>query len=102
MAKLSSKDVSHVAKLAKLDLTKEELEKFRDQLSKIITYFEHLEEVDTSKVEPTSHTAGLENVRRDDVVEIKDNLSVDEALSGTEKVHNGYFVVPMVLKDKKG
>ena|SRR3990170_1480224 len=96
MGKLSKKDVEHVARLAKLPLGSQEILKYQKQLSEVVSYISELSEVDTSQVEPTSQTTGLTNVLRPD--ERKANgLSREEALSGTENVHNGYFVVPQIL-----
>lgn len=97
---LTKADVEHVAKLARLTLTASEIAKFQKQLSAIISYIDELSEVDTTSVEPTSQTTGLENVSRSDEIDIAAILNQDEALSGTEKVHNGYFVVSMVLTEK--
>ena len=101
MGKLSKKDVEHVAKLANLPLKENEIEKFSKQLSKIVGYVDELNEVDTSKIEPTHQTTGLQSVVRKDKVEIEDCLNQKEALSGSEKVHNGYFVVPAILEGKR-
>jgi len=98
MGKLGKKDVKHVAKLAKLELTSGEIDKFSKQLSEIISYVEELDEVNTSKIEPTSQTTGLENVTREDERKPDDCLSQEEALSGTDKTHNGYFVVPRIFE----
>lgn len=98
MAKLTQDDVAHVAKLAKLELTQKEVEKFQKQLSKVIDHISQLSEIDTVKVNPTSQTTGLTNVFRSDVVKSEECLTPQEALSGTEKTHNGYFVVPAVLE----
>lgn len=96
MAKLSLDEVKHISKLSKLDLTSGEIIKFQSQLSKIVDYISKLSEVDTSNLESTSQTTGLENVLRPD--EIKpDIFSQEEALSGTEKTNNGYFEVDQVL-----
>jgi aspartyl-tRNA(Asn)/glutamyl-tRNA(Gln) amidotransferase subunit C len=100
MGKLKKADVKHVAKLAKLNLTPKEVEKFRNQLSKIISYVEELNEVDTSNVKPTSQTTGLENMVRKDVARIGECLSQNETLSGTEMTDNGYFVVPAILEKR--
>lgn len=100
MGKLSKGDVKHVAGLAKLKLTSAEIEKFRKQLSAVISYVEELNEVDTAKTEPTSQTTGLENISREDKVKLKDCLTQEESLSGTDKVHNGYFVVPGIFKER--
>lgn len=101
MAKLTSEDVDHVAKLANLKITKQEIQKFRKQLSKVIAYVEELNEVDTSKVAPTHQTTGLENIKRKDNIHTGTVLDQKKALSGTEKTHNGYFVVPRVIGDEK-
>ncbi len=101
MATLTSDDVKHIAKLANLPLTAEELKKFQKQLSSVVDYIDELQEVDTTNVEPTSQTTGLENVFRDDVVDVTRILTQEEALSGTEKTNNGYFVVDMVLENKQ-
>jgi aspartyl-tRNA(Asn)/glutamyl-tRNA(Gln) amidotransferase subunit C len=101
MTQLTTSDVAHVAKLANLPLTPEELEKFKDQLSPVISYIDELSEVDTDGVEPTSQTTGLENVMREDEIQTTRILNQDDALSGSDKTHNGYFVVPMVLTEKQ-
>lgn len=99
MVKLTKADVIHVAKLAKLDLTDTEIEKFLSQLSGIIDHVAELQKVDTSKVEPTSQTTGLENVTRED--EIKESsLDQSAVLSGTDKTYNGYFKVPAILEGR--
>ena len=95
MGKLSKQDVKHVAKLAKLKITESEISKFS-----IITYVEELNQADTANVEPTSQTTGLENVTRKDEITSEETFSQEEALSGTEKNHNGYFVVDAVLTQK--
>lgn len=101
MGKISKKDVKHVAKLAKLKLADDEISKFSQQLSEIISYVEELDKVDTSKTEPTSQTTGLENISRQDNKNSETVLSQKEALSGTESVQNGYFVVDAVLLPKE-
>jgi len=99
MSKLSKKDVEHIARLAKLNLTPQEILKYQKQLSEVVSYVSELSEIDTSDIEPTSQTTGLTNVVRND--EVKANgLTQKEALSGTEETYNGYFVVPMVLDNK--
>ncbi len=100
MAKLNKDDVLHVAKLAKLDISEAEIEKYTSQLSSVIEYFSELNEVDTSGIEPTSQTTGLENVTRSDLVKEKNSLTQSQAISGTDKIHNGYFIVNAVLKER--
>jgi aspartyl-tRNA(Asn)/glutamyl-tRNA(Gln) amidotransferase subunit C len=98
MVKLSKEDVLHVAKLAKLDISDQEIDKFTPQLSNVINYFGELSEVETEKVEPTSQTTGLENVFRAD--NIGSSLSPGESISGSDKIHNGYFKVEAVLTER--
>lgn len=97
---LSKKDVEQVAKLAKLNLTAKEISKFQKQLSEIVEYVNELSEVDVSSVEPTSQTSELENAIRADEIGSNNSLSQDEAISGTDDVHNGYFKVPMILAER--
>lgn len=100
MVKISVEKVKHVAKLANLHLRAHEINKFSKQLSEIVVYVEQLNEVDTANTEPTHQTTGLENIVREDKATSEDCLSQNEALSGSEKVHNGYFVVPAILEGK--
>lgn len=88
-------NIDHIAKLASLPLTDEEKEKFGKQLSSILDYFEKLNQVDTSKVEPTSQVTNLENVFKDD--ETKPSLSQEDALKNTNSKHNGFFKVKAIL-----
>lgn len=100
MATLTKQDVLHVAKLAKLNLTDEEIAKFTPQLSTIVDFVSQLSEVDVKDVEPTSQTTGLENIYREDEPRTKQSLTNDEALSGTDKTYNGYFVVDAILSER--
>lgn len=101
MTKLGTEDVIHVAKLANLSLSDSEVEKFQKQLSDIVEYISELNSVDTTGVEPTSQSTGLENVTRNDEIETDDILSVDQATSSTENTHNGYFKVKAILQERK-
>jgi aspartyl-tRNA(Asn)/glutamyl-tRNA(Gln) amidotransferase subunit C len=97
MGKLSKKDVQHVASLAKLKLTPQETAKFQKQLSEVVLYVSELSQVDTTNVEPTSQTTGLTNVVRNDAPKTE-GLTTSEALSGTEKTHNDYFIAPQLIE----
>jgi len=96
MHKLSVKDVEHVARLAKLTLIPAEVRKFQKQLVKVLDYIGQLDKVNTANIKPTSQTTGLENVFRPDEAK-PTGFSQNEALSGTDKTHNGYFVIDAVL-----
>lgn len=72
MAKLTKKEVLHVAKLSKLSLKDKDIDKFSTQLSNILEYINLLNEVDVTNVEPTAQTTGLTNVfRKDEIDETK-------------------------------
>lgn len=90
-------DVKHVAQLANLTLTDDELKKFETQLDETLAYIENLNEVDTKNVEPTNQVTGLENVTREDIA--KPSLTQEEALSNTKSQHNGMFKVTAILED---
>lgn len=65
---LTTKEIKHIAKLARLELTTEEEEKFSLQISSILEYVEKINSLDTEGVEPISQITGLENVTREDKV----------------------------------
>lgn len=100
MAKLTKKEVKHVADLSNLSLTDEEIKKFTPQLDKIIEFVATLSEVDTDGVEPTSQTTGLKNILREDAVKPEDYLTQSEATSGTDNSHNDLFKVPAILENR--
>ncbi len=100
MTKLTKKDVLHVANLAKLNLTEEEIKKFTSQLSSIVDYISQLSEVDVKNIEPTTQTTGLEDIYREDETNVDQTLTQEKALSGTDKIHNGYFVVDAILTER--
>ena len=91
-------DIAHVAKLANLQITKDEEEKFQSQLSSILDYIARLNELDTKDVEETSQVTGLENVLQEDVA--RPSLSQSDALSQAKHTHNGQFAVKGVFQDE--
>ena len=92
---ISKEEVLHIAKLAKLKLTEEEVELFQEQLGKILEYFRKLEEVDTDDVEPLKHVITAGNVFRED--EPQESIRLEEALKNAPKRRDGYFEVPKVI-----
>lgn len=94
--KISLKDVSHIAHLARLELSKEELERFSKQLSDILSYMEKLNELDTSNIEPTSHVIPLKNVLREDLV--APSLLPDDALKNAPDRTDNFFSVPRIIE----
>ena len=70
MTQLTKDQVKHIAKLARLELTESELEKFPKELTSILQYIDMLKEVDTTGVEPTAQATGQSNVFRDDDIRL--------------------------------
>lgn len=68
MSKLSREEVLRLARLARLDLTDDEVEEFQNQLGEILQYVEQLQSIDISGLEPTNQVTGLINVMREDTV----------------------------------
>ena len=92
------KDVEHVAKLARLEFTEEEKEKFTHQLNEILAYVEKLNELDTSSVAPLSHVIELFNVFREDVA--RPSSPQEEMLKNAPERTEKFFKVPKVIGDK--
>jgi len=92
---ISREDVAHVAGLARLRLTDEELDLFTGQLEAVLEHAEDVASLDTEGVPPTAHPFPLENVLRDDV--IRPSLDRDEVLAAAPDAEDGRFRVPPVL-----
>lgn len=94
--KLSREDVLHIALLARLGLTEEEVDRFREQLSNILENFEILQQVDTTDVPPTAQSIPLQNVIRDD--EVAPSLPQEEILANAPRKEGEFFRVRAVLE----
>ena len=95
MSELTSAQIEHVARLARIEISNEEVAALRDSMGHILTYIERLNEVDTEGVEPMVHAIDLSNVFREDVV--APSLSRDAALSNAPSSDGRYFLVPAIL-----
>lgn len=95
--KLSRDEVKHIATLARVGLTEEELERFSEQLSHILESFAILQELDTTGVPPTSHPVPLSNVFRSDAVE--GSYPPEDILSNAPQREDGFFKVKAVLEE---
>jgi len=96
--KLISKDeVLHLAKLAGLTLTDEEIEKYTAQFGQTLDYVQNLNELNTDGVEPTNSVVNLSNVTFDDGVENDRQLKSDEAFSNGKNVKENAFVVERIM-----
>ena len=92
---ISTEDVAHVAQLARLRLTDEELERFTGQLAAVLDHARDVEALDTEGVPPTAHPLPLQNVLRDDRVE--PCLDRAEVLAAAPSVEADRFRVPRIL-----
>lgn len=90
-------DAKRIAKLANLNLRKDEVEKYEKQLSPILEYVNQLSQVITDNIPETSQTTGLENVTTEDVA--SPSLSQNQALSNTKSKHNGFFKVKAIFEE---
>lgn len=95
---IGRQQVEHVAKLARLDLTDEELDLFEEQLSRILEHANTVTALDTEGVEPTSHSMPLMNVVRPD--EVIEPIGSEAALANAPFEESGHFRVPRILDDE--
>ncbi len=93
--RISPEEVAHVARLARLALTEEELERFTEQLGAVLDHAQDVEALDTAGVPPTAHPLPLANVWRDDIV--VPCLDRDEVLAQAPDVEDYRFRVPRIL-----
>jgi aspartyl-tRNA(Asn)/glutamyl-tRNA(Gln) amidotransferase subunit C len=94
--KLTREEVLHIAHLARLALTEEEITRMSEQLSHLLEHFEVLQQVDTEGVSPTAQSVDLQSVMRGD--EIKPSLTQDDVLANAPRREGDYFRVKPVLE----
>lgn len=99
-AVINESDVRHIALLARLKPTDDEVRRFSEQLSAILAYMDQLNEVDTTDVPPTAHALPVHNVFRND--EPHTPLTPDEALANAPQRDGSFFAVPKVLEQDSG
>ena len=95
---MSSIDLRHIARLARLHFKDEELKIFESQVNEILGFVEQLKEVNVTGMEPTSHPLSLQNVFRED--KVQPSLSIEEFLKHAPKVRGRFFEVPKIIEDK--
>jgi len=88
--------VDHVARLARLELSAEERDRYTRQLAGLLEYFAKLGELETEGVEPTAHVIEMANVVREDVPGL--GLTREAALAGAPEQEDGFFKVPPVIE----
>ena len=91
---ITVKDVEHAAKLARLELSENEKEKFAVQLGDVLKYIEQMNEIDTSNVEPMAHAVDFVNVMRADTVNYEQTK--EELMMNAPDAENGFFKVPKI------
>ncbi|WP_136709357.1 Asp-tRNA(Asn)/Glu-tRNA(Gln) amidotransferase subunit GatC [Agromyces sp. H66] len=99
MSEINAEQVAHLANLARIALTEEEIEHLTAELGQIMQAVEKVSEVATPDVPPTSHPIPMQNVFRDDVV--GDILTVEQALSGAPESDGSRFVVSAILGEEQ-
>jgi aspartyl-tRNA(Asn)/glutamyl-tRNA(Gln) amidotransferase subunit C len=98
MPDISRDEVAHLADLARIDLSEEELDHLAPQLSVILESIASISEVAADDVPPTSHALPLTNVFREDVV--RPGLTAEQALAGAPAVDQQRFMVPRILGEE--
>jgi aspartyl-tRNA(Asn)/glutamyl-tRNA(Gln) amidotransferase subunit C len=92
MGQIDRATIAHVAGLARLALTEDEVERFSGQLAEILAAVDKVSELDLAEVEPTSHPLDLVNVWGED--EARPCLDRHEALANAPESEDGFFKVP--------
>lgn len=93
---ITRKDVEHVAKLARLAMTPDEMDKVTEQLSDIVRYVEKLNELDTEGIEPLAHVLPVYNVFRED--KVWESLEIEKVLHNAPDKEGRFFKVPAVIE----
>lgn len=98
--RLTKTDVLHVAKLARLQLTDEQAERYQGQLTTVLEHFAKLGELDVDGVEPMAHPIGLVNRLDDD--HAQPSMPTESVLGNAPAVEGDFIAVPKVLDDSGG
>lgn len=94
---LSSNEVQHIAKLARIELSEKDIAKFQKELASILEYFEILAEVEDSNAQPMIHAVSLQNIVREDRAKPKSAKEAAELLAMAPGVKDGYLKVKSIL-----
>ena len=94
--RLTTEEMQHLAALARVGMSDEEVERMRDQMSSILGHFDVLQDVDTEGVEPSGHSMGLESVMRED--DIRESASREDALANAPHREGDFIRVRAVLE----
>lgn len=98
MTKIISKDlIKNLSRLAKINLTEEQIEKYSNDFSSVMGYMEEIKNLDVENIPETARVTDEGNVFRED--EVKPSFSQEQALKNSKNTYNGYFLVPQILKN---
>lgn len=95
---ISREEVEHVARLARLELTPEEVERFREQLSAVLERATRIQSLDLDDLPPTAHPIELRNVWREDVARPPE--AAEAILENAPELQGSFFRVPKILEDE--
>ena len=93
--KIDREEVMHVARLARLKVTDEDVDRLTGNMNSILGYIEKLEKLDTRDMEPMAHALNLPTPFRED--EVRESLANDKSLANAPDRENGFFRVPRVI-----
>ncbi len=94
---ISSKEVQHIAKLARIQLSDQELEKFQRDLAQIVEYFQRLRQVDVSNIAPMTHSIPLRNVARTDDAHPEDSSILEQMIALAPALKHGFVKIQAIL-----
>lgn len=97
MSTITPQQVKHIANLANIPVSDQELTDLADAFEETLGVVANLQAVDTSDVEPTHQVTGLENVLREDVVDETRMFTQTQALANAKQTHEGFVVVPRII-----
>lgn len=100
MSKLSKEQVEHIARLSRIKLTAEEVEKFSVEISSILDYVELLNEVNTDGVGSIAQINGFENVASDDAI-VGHHIPREELLANAPETQSGFIKVKPVFEERE-
>ena len=97
MPDVSREVVEHVATLARLDLSDEEVERLQKEMGRILEHADKLQEVDTDDIQGTSHVIPMTNVYRED--EVGQSLTPEEVVANAPDAAEEFFKVPRIVEE---
>ena len=94
--KLKVEDIRKLAKLAQLELSDDEVERFASEMGDIVEYFEQLKKINVDGLKPTLHVSGLANIMRADTAQ-EHEIDPKELVAAAPRSHNGYIQVGRMI-----